>query len=96
MDEELQKEMNALLLHETEQMKRKFGDLKNASDPLSIMKSLSGKDPVQILVEVYETCMNYLSHNQRMRYLKKAIYKLFCLDVGFLSTCGVFVSVLFA
>lgn len=64
MQDQLQIEMDALLLHETEMMKRKFSDPRN-DDPLSVLKGLSGKDPVQILWGVYEACMNYLSPLQK-------------------------------
>ena len=65
MHEGLQKEMEVLLLHETEQMKRKFTH--HLHNPLPVVKSLSGRDPVQILVDVYETCINYFSQTQRRK-----------------------------
>lgn len=56
--------MDILLQHETNMLKRKFSDPRN-DDPLSVLKGLSGKDPVHILVSVYEACMNYLSPVQK-------------------------------
>ena len=48
-------------------MKRKLGELRYTEDPLSVLKSLAGKDPVQILLSVYETCSLYLNQIQRRK-----------------------------
>ncbi len=66
MQDQLQIEMDALLQHETDLMKRKFSDSRN-DDPLSVLKDLAGKDPVKILLSVYETCLNYLNPSQRIK-----------------------------
>ena len=84
----LQKEMESLLEHETDKMKRKFSDPHN-NDPLSIIQSLSGKDPVQIIMSVHESCSKYFSVNQRIKVddfiqstLKnKALRRLFLLAI---------------
>lgn len=65
--DQLQEEMKTWLQQETEQMKRKLADLRYTDDPLSVLKSLSGKDPVQILVSVYDTCTAYLNSVQKYK-----------------------------
>lgn len=69
MQEQLQKEMGILLQSETEKMKRKFSDHR-ADDPLSIMKSLSGKDPVQILDIVFNSFLTYI-HPKDVEHLRQ-------------------------
>ena len=58
MDTKLSEEMANILVHETGLLKRKFSDPRN-DDPLSIMRGLAGKDPIQILTSVFEACMKY-------------------------------------
>ncbi len=58
--------MEDLLRHEAEQMKRKFSDPRN-DDPLSIMKSLSGQNPVDILMKIFEACSQHIGQYQRVR-----------------------------
>ena len=69
MQTQLKKEMDALLQNESEKMKRKFSDPR-ADDPLSIMKSLSEKDPVIILETVFNSFLSYLNPQdaEQLRY----------------------------
>ena len=53
-----------MLRHEVETMKRKFSDPRT-NDPLSILRRLSEKDPVHVLVAVFEACMDLMSRQQR-------------------------------
>ena len=66
MEAKLQIEMESLLEHETGLLKRKFSDPRN-NDPLSVMKELAGKDPVQILINVFEACQKYFSQFHRIK-----------------------------
>lgn len=66
VQDELEKEMTVWLQQETDQMVRKLGDLQlRKADDIFSVKSLSGKDPVQILVAVYDTCMPYMKPRQK-------------------------------
>ena len=60
MQEKISEAMESLFVHEAGLLKRKFSDPRN-DDPLSIMRELAGKDPVQILTRVFEVCMQYFS-----------------------------------
>lgn len=66
IDSKLSQLMESLLEHESGLLKRKFSDPRN-DDPLSIMRDLAGKDPVQILTSVFEVCMQYFGPFHRAK-----------------------------
>ena len=66
MNSKLEEELQSVLSHQTDLLKRKFSNPQN-KDPLSIMQDMAGKDPVIILSTVFETCMEYVGPYQSAR-----------------------------
>ena len=62
----LEEEMKVLLQHETEKLRKKLSGA-HADDPLSIRRDLAGKDPVQILLSVFNACSNHFRGSQQAK-----------------------------
>ena len=66
MEAALEDEMKVLLQHETEKLRKKLSGA-HADDPLSIRRDLAGKDPVQILLSVFDACNNHFRGPQQAK-----------------------------
>jgi hypothetical protein len=66
MEVALEEEMKVLLQHETEKLRKKLSGA-HADDPLSIRRDLARKDPVQILVSVFDACNKHFRGPQQAR-----------------------------
>ena len=66
MEAALEEEMKVLLQHETEKLRKKLSGA-HADDPLSIRRDLAGKDPVQILLSVFDACNKHFRGPQQAK-----------------------------
>ena len=66
MEAALEEEMKVLLQHETEKLRKKLSGA-HADDPLSIRRDLAGKDPVQILLSVFDACNKHFRGSQQIK-----------------------------
>ena len=62
----MEEEVKILLKHETDKLKKKLSG-SHADDTLSIRRDLAGKDPVQILLSVFDACNNYFRGSQQAK-----------------------------
>ena len=66
MEVALEEEMKVLLQHETEKLRKKLSGA-HADDPLSIRRDLARKDPIQILLSVFDACNNHFRGSQQAK-----------------------------
>ena len=66
MDAAVEEEMRVLLKHETDKLRKKLSG-SHADDPLSIRRDLASKDPVQILLSIFNACNNYFRGPQQAK-----------------------------
>ena len=62
----MEDEMKTLLQHETEKLKKKLSG-SHADDPLSIRRDLAKKDPVQIMLSIFDACNRYFRGPQQAK-----------------------------
>lgn len=61
VQQKVDEEVKTIVMHETDQVRRKLASL---NDPLAVNRHVTAKDPIVLLINIFEIFLNYLSGYQ--------------------------------